>query len=273
MVERKFFGNCQKNFGRAAKTGFHTNISQKNTDSEKSLFHLNFGHRAEQFLPFVDVFQGGVVKVTFYVSFGKFWGIFLIFFFLSLSVKDTDWKKIRLFLKNISTEFSKLHSRCPRENIGEIFFIQNIVFFILFGQWAKSCRPFDKFFMAEFWKLHSTCPQKQFENFFAKKTNFPSFLDFDWKNLCLFPEKFRRGCQNCIPPVHRNISRSFFGKSTISSLLDVVGELLDLFRNCFGGVVKFCNCVSIETFRGKKSFFPSKMKFFKRSSSWEKIFR
>ena len=169
MVERKFFGNCQKNFGRAAKTGFHTNISQKNTDSEKSLFHLNFGHRAEQFLPFVDVFQGGVVKVTFYVSFGKFWGIFLIFFFLSLSVKDTDWKKIRLFLKNISTKFSKLHSRCPRENIGEIFFIQNFVFFILFGQWAKSCRSFDKFFMAEFWKLHSTCPQKQFENFFAKK--------------------------------------------------------------------------------------------------------
>ena len=109
--------------------------------------------------------------------------------------------------------------------------------------------------------------------FLRKKTNFPSFLDFDWKNLCLFPEKFRRGCQNCIPPVHRNISRSFFlGKSTISSLSDVVGELFDLFRKSMGGVVKLCNYVSIETFRRKKVFFPAKRSFSKEAGVEGKFF-
>ena len=61
----------------------------------------------------------------------------------------------------------------------------------------------------------------------------------------------------------------FTKKSIILSLSDVVGELLDLFRKSFGGVVSFCNYVSIETFRGKK-IFPRKLKFFQIGRVWAK---
>ena len=150
-------------------------------------------------------FQGHLLRVLW-----KVLRDFFDFFFLSLSVEDTDWKNSGFFFKNLSTKLSKLHSRCPRENIGERFFIQNIVFFILFGQWAKSCRPFDKFFMAEFWKLHSTCPIRLWGFSCENKLNFYLFWILAEETLRLLPKKYRRGCENCIPSVHRNISRRPF---------------------------------------------------------------
>ena len=107
---------------------------------------------------------------------------------------------------------------------------------------------------------------------FCKKNFFPSFLEFKGKKLRLFPEKYRRGCQNCILAVHRKISRSFFEKSTILSLSDFVGELFGLFRKSIGGVVKICNYVSIETFRGKKVFFPAQWSFSKEAGVEGKFF-
>ena len=60
-------------------------------------------------------------------------------------------EKFHAILESTPTELSKLiPDACPRVNIGERNFNRNIVFFILFGQWAKSFRPFDKFFKAEF---------------------------------------------------------------------------------------------------------------------------
>ena len=63
-----------------------------------------------------------------------------------------------------------------------------------------------------------------------------------------------------------------WGKSTILSLSDVVGELSDLLRKSFGGVVKLCNYVSRETFRRKKVFFPEKWFFFQNRQSLSENF-
>ena len=92
-------------------------------------------------------------------------------------------EKFHAILENTPTELSKLiPDACPRVNIGERNFNRNVLFLVLFGQGAKSFRPFDKFFKADFRKLHSTCPQKQYENFFAKKTTFHHFWNLKEKN-------------------------------------------------------------------------------------------
>ena len=97
------------------------------------------------------------------------------------------------------------------------------------------------------------------------KLNFYLFWILAEETLHLLPKKYRRGCENCIPSVHRNISRGpLYEKNIILSLSDVVGELLDLFRKSIGGVVKFCNYVSIETVREKK--FSQKNKVFQKKA-------
>ena len=104
----------------------------------KNLFHLNFAIRSRKLLFSVEFFYGGVVKTYFYVSIGTIWEIYffeIAFFFFNFG----QWvKKFLHFVKNIPTELSKLHSKCPWGKTGEFFFIRSIVFFILFGNWAKS---------------------------------------------------------------------------------------------------------------------------------------
>ena len=201
----------------------------------KNLFHLNYANRAGRFSPFVEVSYDGLSKSPSTCPMEHLEGIIFFQFPFFLFQFRTLIENLHAILENIPTKLSKLiPDACPRVNTGERIFNRNIVFFILFGQWAEKFRPFDKIFKAEFWKLHSTCPQKQFENFFAKKNYFHHFWNLKEKKLRLFPEKYRRGCQNCILPVHRNIWRSFFRKNyhfiTLGRCWRVVQPLPEKFR-------------------------------------------
>ena len=178
-VEGKFFGNCRKIFNRAAKTAFRLpvgNFFKKNTVCEKESFSSQFRKSIENVSAFVDFFYGGVVKITFYVSIGTFWGIyffqFAFFFFIS-----GQWVKNFLhFLKKNSIELSKLHSKCQWWNIGVNLFNRSIVFLILFGNWAKSLGLLTKILWRNFENYILRDHQDNL-GLFSKKNKFPSFLD------------------------------------------------------------------------------------------------
>ena len=108
--------------------------------------------------------------------------------------------------------------------------------------------------------------------FFENKTSLHHFWNLKEKNYAFSMKSIGGVVKTAFYLSTGTFRGVFLGKSTISSLLDVVGELFDLLRNCFGGVVKFCNCVSIETFRGKKVFFPAKWSFSKEAGVEGKIF-
>ena len=188
----------------------------------------------------------------------------------SFSFPDSEWKISCTSCKKNLTELSKLHSKCQWGNIGVNLFNRSIVFLILFGNWAKSLGLLTKVLWRSFENYILCVHQGNLRALFQKKLIFHHFWLWVIK-FGLFPKKFPRGCQNCILPVHRNSSSGFFKeKSTTLSLSDFVGELFDLFSNSFGGVVKFCNCVSIETVRERK--FPEKRSFSKKAEVQRKFF-
>ena len=104
------------------------------------------------------------------------------------------------------------------------------------------------------------------ELFFENKTSFHPFWNLEEKNYA-FSMKSTGGVVKTAFYLSTGTFRGvFLGKSTISSLSDVVGELFDLFRKSICGVVNFCNYVSIERFRRKKKiFFPEKRSFSKKA--------
>ena len=144
MVERKFFGNCQKNFGRAAKTGFHTNISQKNTDSEKSLFHLNFGHRAEQFLPLLTFFRVGLSRSPSTCPLENFEGFFWFFSSFLYQSRTLIEKKSGFFLKTFRRNFQNCILGVRGKTLGK-YFLFKILFFHPF--WTMSQK------LSAFWQI------------------------------------------------------------------------------------------------------------------------
>ena len=215
-VQWTFFGNCRMNFGRAVKIAFRVpirNIFKKVLFLRKNLFHLIFAKRSGKFFALCWSFIRWVVKISFHVSNGTFWGIYFFpICFLSFPIPDTDGKILCNFGKH-SYGIVKTDSRCMSK--GKYWrknFQSKYCVFHPFWTRSQKISAFWQIFQGRVLKLHSTCPQKQFENFFAKKNLVPSFLEFKGKKLRLFPEKYRRGCQNCIVPVHRNISRSFLRK-------------------------------------------------------------
>ena len=172
-LERKFFGDCRKNFGRPAKTALRVpirNIFKKNTVSEKESVSSHFCKSSGKVFKFCWSFIRWVVKIAFHVSNGTFWGFFFQSAFFLFQFR-TLIEKFHAILENIPTELSKLiPDACPRVNIGERIFNRNIVFFILFGQGAKKFRPFDKFFKAEFWNYILRVHKNNLRTFLRKKT-------------------------------------------------------------------------------------------------------
>ena len=104
---------------------------------------------------------------------------------------------------------------------------------------------------------------------YRKKTS--NIFGLSVKIFCLFPNCFRGVVKIAFCLSTGTVRGVFLGKSTILSLWDVVGELSDLVRKSFDGVVKFCNYVSRETFRGKTIFFPED-RFFSKQAELERKF-
>ena len=86
-LERKFFGNCRKIFGRRAETAFRVpirNIFKKNTVSEKESFSSQFCKSSEKIFAFCWSFlgwgcQSHLLRVLWKILRDLFW-IFLPFF-------------------------------------------------------------------------------------------------------------------------------------------------------------------------------------------------
>ena len=95
-LERKFFGNCGKIFGRPAKTALRVpirNILKKNTVSEKESVSSQFCKSSGKVFALCWSFIRWVVKISFHVSNGTFWGLcFFPICFLSFPIPDTDRK-------------------------------------------------------------------------------------------------------------------------------------------------------------------------------------
>ena len=95
-------------------------------------------------------------------------------------------------------------------------------------------------------------------------------MDFQWKKIAASQKvstglsKLRSACP------HEQFEEFFQEKCILLSFSDVVGELFDLFRKSIGGVVKFCNYVSINLFEEK--IFPSKWSFSKQAEVQRKFF-
>ena len=95
-------------------------------------------------------------------------------------------------------------------------------------------------------------------------------MDFQWKKIAASQKvstglsKLRSACP------HEQFEEFFQEKCILLSFSDVLGELFDLFRKSIGGVVKFCNYVSINLFEEK--IFPSKWSFSKQAEVQRKFF-
>ena len=114
-LERKFFGNCRKIFGRRAKTAFRVpirNIFNKNTVSEKESVLSQLCKSSGKVFAFCWSFIRWVVKIAFHVSNGTSWrNYFFPISFLSFPIPDTDRKPSCNFGK-YSYEIVKTDSRC-----------------------------------------------------------------------------------------------------------------------------------------------------------------
>ena len=117
-------------------------------------------------------------------------------------------------------------------------------------------------------RVHKT----NLRTFLRKKTNFHHFWNLREKNYAFSLKCIGGDVKTAFYLSAGTFRGVFLGKSTILSLSDVVGELSDLFRKSFGGVVKFCNYVSRETFRGKTIFFPEDWFFSKQAELERKLF-
>ena len=127
----------------------------------KNLFHLNFANRSRKFLLLLNFFYGGVVKITFYVSIGKFWGLYFFqfpfFFFIS-----GHW------LKNFLHFLKKMFQVSMGKN-GVNLFNWSTVLLILFGNWAKSLGPLTKVLWRSFENYILRVHQGNLRALFQKK--------------------------------------------------------------------------------------------------------
>ena len=95
-LERKFFGNCRKIFGRPAKTAFRVpirNVFKKTTVSEKESFSSQFRKSSEKVFAFCWSFSGwGCQNCLLRVHWNVLRDLILPNYFLSFSVADTGLK-------------------------------------------------------------------------------------------------------------------------------------------------------------------------------------
>ena len=121
-------------FGRAVKIAFRVpirNIFQKNTVSEKESFSSQFRKSSEKVFAFCWRFlgwgcQGHLLRVLW-----KVLRDFFDFFFLSLSVEDTDWKNSGFFLKTFRRNCQNCIPGVRGKTLGKDFLFK-ILFFSSF---------------------------------------------------------------------------------------------------------------------------------------------
>ena len=166
--------------------------------------------------------------------------VFFELFFLSLSVKDTDWKNFSQ--KHFDGVVKTAIQVSIGKELGSFFQAETLCFLIHFGHGAKIFRPSGKSFMAKMQKMNFTCPYEQFADLFREKIHpfwfwgefywphtklfFPGFSELQstcpkepfeesfsekkppfhdtcLKNFALLLNLVQRCCQNCIIRVHR----------------------------------------------------------------------
>ena len=212
----------------------------------------------------------GVLRTAFYVSKGTFWGKF---FWKKPPLHDTEWKTFALLLNLVQRCYQNCILRVRRETLGWDSLIEKMCFLHLLRTLSQKVWAFWQKFDGAVLKTTSYVSLRTIWGFIFRKKNFHRFWTFSEINLPL-PKKFPRGSSKLLSACPQEQFEEFFSeKCILSSFSDVVGELVELFWKSFGAVVKFCNFVSRETFRGKKIFFPEEWLFFETGSAWAKIFR